>query len=437
MCVEGSLDHIEVKGKVVICDQGRTTGHEKSMVVKDAGGAALIITNEILYGKTIQAGAYVLPASNVGYKEGLVIKKYLNSTSSPVATIYSVEPYSALHQLQRHRRPAALLKSAHPEWSPAAIKSAIMTTASHVSLNGHDLKDGFNEHPADIFAIGSGHVNPSKANDPGLVFDIQQDDYIPYLCGLGHTPKQVQMIVKKGDVEGIHLMKKGRRAEAKDMNENSGEDEHDKVHKGKILMFAGVDKFRSPIKKNMEELKKPQKLGEQEQLCRGVYYKHADLFNSETILGIDRLCVGFGCTRESLGLYSSSKGKVCGDLIIRTAKGESDCTFTVSNEKEIKDLKIVTCDCDFILVIKKETMFEKIVHTTGDYRCLAVTGKGESDINTRLFVHKLRYNKGLPVIALVDGNPYSVEIAPVYKHGSMAKALQSQFRCGWDFTQMI
>ncbi|GKE93929.1 hypothetical protein Tco_1575024, partial [Tanacetum coccineum] len=57
-------------------------------------------------------------------------------------------------------------------------------------------------------------------------------------------------------------MKKGRCAEAKDMNENLGEDEHDKVHKGKILMFARVDKFRSPIKKNMEELKKPQKLGE-------------------------------------------------------------------------------------------------------------------------------------------------------------------------------
>ncbi|GJV37150.1 hypothetical protein Tco_1409627 [Tanacetum coccineum] len=243
-----------------------------------------------------------------------------------------------------------------------------------------------------------------------------------------------------------------------------------------FIRVDALDKFRSPIKKNMEELKKQQKLGEppedavvvkpmtameirskiamicgvavrslkdigqiqyelpltkfclvlinhqpdgQFNMSRGVYYKHADLFyNSETVLlAIDRLCVGFGCARESLGLYSSSKGKVCGDLIIRTAKGESDCTFTksVPNEKEIKDLKIVTRDCDFILVIEKETM------------CLVVTDKGEPDISTRLFVHKLRYNKGLPVIALVDGNPYGVKIASVYKHGSMAKALQSQF----------
>ncbi|XP_024995381.1 subtilisin-like protease SBT1.2 [Cynara cardunculus var. scolymus] len=91
---------------------------------------------------------------------------------------------------------AALLKSAHPEWSPAAIKSAIMTTASQVSLNGKAILDE-RELPADVFAIGAGHVNPSKANDPGLVFDIQPDDYIPYLCGLGYTTKQIKTIVKK------------------------------------------------------------------------------------------------------------------------------------------------------------------------------------------------------------------------------------------------
>lgn len=91
---------------------------------------------------------------------------------------------------------AALLKSAHPNWSPAAIKSAIMTTADLLNLNKKPIFTE-NSMPADIFAIGAGHVNPSKANNPGLVYDIHPDEYIPYLCGLGYTNDQVGIITKR------------------------------------------------------------------------------------------------------------------------------------------------------------------------------------------------------------------------------------------------
>lgn len=62
----------------------------------------------------------------------------------------------------------ALLKSGHPDWSPAAIKSAITTTAD---LQNHNQNLIVDERmlPPNIFATGSGHVNPSKANDPGLI----------------------------------------------------------------------------------------------------------------------------------------------------------------------------------------------------------------------------------------------------------------------------
>ncbi|CDP09845.1 unnamed protein product [Coffea canephora] len=63
---------------------------------------------------------------------------------------------------------AALLKSSHPDWSPAAIKSAIMTTADLLNIENRLIEDE-RYLPANIFATGAGHVNPSKANDPGLV----------------------------------------------------------------------------------------------------------------------------------------------------------------------------------------------------------------------------------------------------------------------------
>ncbi|MDQ1303319.1 MAG: hypothetical protein QG595_1302, partial [Pseudomonadota bacterium] len=72
---------------------------------------------------------------------------------------------------------AALLKEAHPDWSPAALRSALMTTARQDVLN----QDG--ETAADPFDFGAGHVVPNPAFAPGLVYDAGADDYDAFLCG--------------------------------------------------------------------------------------------------------------------------------------------------------------------------------------------------------------------------------------------------------------
>jgi subtilisin family serine protease len=72
---------------------------------------------------------------------------------------------------------AALLKQAHPDWSPAAIKSALMTTA-HGKVNQQD-----GETAAIPFDFGSGHISPNLANDPGLVYDVGGDEYDAFACG--------------------------------------------------------------------------------------------------------------------------------------------------------------------------------------------------------------------------------------------------------------
>ncbi|KAJ1262601.1 hypothetical protein BS78_09G121100 [Paspalum vaginatum] len=77
----------------------------------------------------------------------------------------------------------ALVKKAHPDWSPAAIKSAIMTTSSAVDNEGHHIMD--EEHrKASFYSIGAGHVVPAKAVDPGLVYDLGDRDYAGYICRL-------------------------------------------------------------------------------------------------------------------------------------------------------------------------------------------------------------------------------------------------------------
>lgn len=252
-CAPGSLTNVvDVKGKVVLCELGGQISRiAKGQEVKDAGGAAMILMNQQPHGFSTFSDAHVLPATHVSYAAGLAIKDYINSTNEPTTTILfkgtvigdsltpavvffssrgpsqespgilkpdiigpgvnilgawpvsidnKIPPYNVVSGTSMScphlSGIAALLKSAHPEWSPAAIKSAMMTTANTVNLAGKPILDE-RLLPADIFATGAGHVNPNKANDPGLVYDIQSDDYIPYLCGLNYTERQIGVIVQR------------------------------------------------------------------------------------------------------------------------------------------------------------------------------------------------------------------------------------------------
>jgi subtilisin family serine protease len=86
---------------------------------------------------------------------------------------------------------AALLKQRHPDWSPAMIKSALMTTATDTfgdGLNGAVAWDSTARTTGTLpWGQGAGHVAPSVAVDPGLVYDLGTVDYARFLCGLGIT----------------------------------------------------------------------------------------------------------------------------------------------------------------------------------------------------------------------------------------------------------
>ncbi|KAL7244720.1 hypothetical protein ACSBR2_000147 [Camellia fascicularis] len=82
----------------------------------------------------------------------------------------------------------ALIHSAYPISTSAAIKSAIMTAVEITDHSGRPIMDG--DKPAGFFRIGAGHVNPERAVNPGLVYDIRPDEYITHLCTLGYTKSE-------------------------------------------------------------------------------------------------------------------------------------------------------------------------------------------------------------------------------------------------------
>ena len=101
---------------------------------------------------------------------------------------------------------AALLKQAHPDWSPAALRSALVTTARQ------NIRKEDGDTAADPFDFGGGHIVPNEAVHPGLVFDAGTNDFDAFLCGLDAARK---------DVDCAGLVADGYSMDASDLNQPS------------------------------------------------------------------------------------------------------------------------------------------------------------------------------------------------------------------------
>ncbi|CAL5089038.1 unnamed protein product [Urochloa decumbens] len=81
---------------------------------------------------------------------------------------------------------AAYVKSHHRDWSPAMIISALITTATPMNTPANSGSTELN--------YGAGQLNPSKARDPGLVYDASERDYVAMLCAQGYNATQLALI---------------------------------------------------------------------------------------------------------------------------------------------------------------------------------------------------------------------------------------------------
>ncbi|PSR98662.1 Subtilisin-like protease [Actinidia chinensis var. chinensis] len=247
-CLPGSLSPEKAKGKIVMCLRGNGSRVGKGEEVRRAGGIGFILGNSPANGAELTADAHVLPATAVASDSAIKILKYINSTKKPMAyisparTVLDRKPApfmasftsrgpntitpdilkpditgpglnilaawsgaSSPTKLADDKRvveynilsgtsmscphvgaAAALLKAIHPTWTSAAIRSALITSAGLNNNLGKPITDA-SGHPATPFQYGSGHLRPSKAADPGLVYDASYSEYLLFLCYHGVT----------------------------------------------------------------------------------------------------------------------------------------------------------------------------------------------------------------------------------------------------------
>ncbi len=84
---------------------------------------------------------------------------------------------------------AALLKSAHPTWTPDNIRSALMMTATTAQA----MTKADAETPADPFDVGAGRLRVDLAAKAGLVMDEVDQNYVNADPDLGGDPKSLNI----------------------------------------------------------------------------------------------------------------------------------------------------------------------------------------------------------------------------------------------------
>jgi subtilisin family serine protease len=242
LCIPGTLDPALVDGKVVLCRRGAIARAAKSQAVMQAGGAGMIMYNNSDVDNLFTDNHWV-PSVHMDFSDGIVVKEYIADHADaavritdtaddihidydPSITIFSprgpnpssfdvIKPDITAPGLQivAGHTPVpipgstppgelfqaisgtsmssphvaglfALLKQAHPDWSAAAARSALMTTAYEHVLDNDRVS------PADVFDTGSGHANPGgvaergSSFNPGLVYDTNAIEYAAFSCGV-------------------------------------------------------------------------------------------------------------------------------------------------------------------------------------------------------------------------------------------------------------
>ena len=209
-------------GEIVICDRGTYARVEKGYNVKAAGAGGYILANTAGDGESIISDDHFLPAVHLGFNEGEQLKTWVASAGAHGGSISGVTAalnpaYGDILDATSSRGPygfgggilkpditapgdnilssaqtgnglallsgtsmssphvagsAALVLSAHPDWSPAQVESALMGTALANSVREQD-----GVTLALAIDAGSGRAQPAAAATAGLYLPLNAGDY--------------------------------------------------------------------------------------------------------------------------------------------------------------------------------------------------------------------------------------------------------------------
>ncbi|KAK8596143.1 hypothetical protein V6N12_064642 [Hibiscus sabdariffa] len=152
-CKNNTLDATLINGKIVVCTIEAITDDRKakSIFIRQGGGVGIILIDPLAKDVGFQ---FVLPGTLIGQEEAIQLQEYMKTEKNPTSSV--------------------------------AAPATVLDNTKH--LIG---RQPFGNETTP-FDYGSGHVNPTAALEPGLIYDYDSTDLINFLCSIGANPAQLK-----------------------------------------------------------------------------------------------------------------------------------------------------------------------------------------------------------------------------------------------------
>jgi len=177
---------------------------------------------------------------------------------------------------------------------------------------------------------------------------------------------------------------------------------------------------------------------------RGMFYKglHTVAGTSEKTFGdqsesdgiLEDLEVTMSSLREELHIFAENRGAMVGNITVVDKGDEIDCRkmgsggYAIPSITEGDVIQFKKLDADFVLHVEKGTVWNRFNEDRfwEEHNCILTHGGGQPPRGVRRLLQRFSREAKLPVICLLDCDPWGHYIYSVIKQGSISLAFESE-----------
>lgn len=176
---------------------------------------------------------------------------------------------------------------------------------------------------------------------------------------------------------------------------------------------------------------------------RGVFYKakHTVAGTKENTFDtqdesdpiLEDLEVALSSLREELHIFADNRGAMVGNITVIDRGDEINCRqmgsggYAIPSIVEPDIIQFKKCDAEFVMHVEKGTVWNRFNEDRfwEDHNCILTHGGGQPPRGVRRLLQRFNQELKLPIICLLDCDPWGHYIYSVIKQGSISLAFES------------